>query len=92
MLVAAAVLPAVMSSSDVDTDGDGLADVDELTKYWTDPNNPDTDGDGLTDGAEVLKWGTNPRKADTDGGKAPPGCQSGGAGDKRKNDYCYSPR
>ena len=42
----------------VDSDGDGLADVDELA-LGTDPTNPDTDGDGLSDGVEV-RMGTNP--------------------------------
>lgn len=42
----------------LDSDCDGLNDVDEL-KYGTDPLNPDTDGDGVFDGAEVLA-GTNP--------------------------------
>ena len=50
----------------IDTDGDGLTDVDEQ-KYGTDPNNPDTDGDGLSDGDEVHIYRTNPLKADTDG-------------------------
>lgn len=50
----------------IDTDGDGLTDMDEQ-KYGTDPNNKDTDGDGLSDGDEVHKYRTNPLKADTDG-------------------------
>ena len=36
----------------VDTDGDGLTDVEE-SFYGTDPNNPDTDGGGVNDGQEV---------------------------------------
>lgn len=36
-----------------DSDGDYLADEDEL-RIGTDPNNADTDGDGLTDGEEVA--------------------------------------
>lgn len=50
----------------VDTDGDGLTDLQEL-ELGTDPNNADTDGDGLTDGAEVNTHETNPLVADTDG-------------------------
>lgn len=42
-----------------DTDSDGLNDLDELSKYFTDPNNPDTDTDGHKDGDEVKK-GFNP--------------------------------
>ncbi|MEY4745267.1 MAG: hypothetical protein RL272_1212 [Candidatus Parcubacteria bacterium] len=47
-----------------DTDGDGLADVDEIA-IGTDPDKPDTDGDGLTDGDEV-NIRTNPLKKDSD--------------------------
>jgi hypothetical protein len=50
--------------SDVDSDGDGLADFRELA-LGTDPHNPDTDGDMLSDGDEVAR-GTNPLNADTD--------------------------
>ena len=49
-----------------DTDGDGLKDGEEVTKYKTDPLKADTDGDGLNDGDEVLKYKTDPLKADTD--------------------------
>ncbi len=51
--------------STVDTDRDGVTDVDEA-KLGTDPNSPDSDGDGLTDGEEV-NLGTDPTKKDTDG-------------------------
>jgi len=51
-----------------DTDGDGLNDGDEVTKYKTDPLKADTDGDGLNDGDEVTKYRTDPLNADTDGG------------------------
>jgi len=50
-----------------DTDGDGLADVDELNLHGSDPWNPDTDGDGLSDGEEVNLRGSNPLEVDTDG-------------------------
>ncbi len=50
-----------------DTDGDGLTDYEEVTKYHTDPLKADTDGDGLSDGDEVMKYHTDPLKADTDG-------------------------
>ncbi|MDY6049988.1 MAG: Rib/alpha-like domain-containing protein [Corynebacterium sp.] len=39
---------------DVDSDGDGLWDGDEVNQFRTDPLNKDTDGDGATDGQEVL--------------------------------------
>lgn len=50
-----------------DSDGDGLTDEQEITRYNTDPKKSDTDGDGLSDGAEVLRYKTDPLKADTDG-------------------------
>lgn len=37
----------------VDSDGDGLTDAEELA-LGTDPLNPDTDGDGFSDGVEVY--------------------------------------
>ncbi len=48
-----------------DTDGDGLANSDEIQR-GTDPNNPDTDGDQLKDGEEVITYLTDPLKPDTD--------------------------
>jgi Tol biopolymer transport system component len=47
-----------------DTDGDGLADVNE-PPIGTDPYKADTDGDGLLDGDEYQK-GLNPLQVDTD--------------------------
>ena len=44
---------------DVDSDGDGLNDYEEINVYTTHPNNPDTDGDGFSDRQEV-KGGYNP--------------------------------
>jgi hypothetical protein len=43
----------------VDSDGDGIPDVDEVT-LGLDPKNPDTDGDGLMDGVE-LRMGLDPK-------------------------------
>ncbi len=48
-----------LSTSDYDTDGDGLSDRTELERFGTDPTKADTDGDGYRDGLEVLK-GFNP--------------------------------
>ena len=59
------LLPTARAADDLDTDGDGLTDVQEAI-LGTDPLNIDTDGDGLTDGQEVDS-GTNPLLADTDG-------------------------
>lgn len=55
----------------VDSDGDGLPDVDEIGVYGTDPGNPDSDGDGLDDGVEVLTAGSNPMSADSDNDGVP---------------------
>jgi len=43
----------VNNQADRDSDNDGLADIDEINKWNTDPNNPDTDGDGYSDSEEV---------------------------------------
>jgi hypothetical protein len=58
----------------LDSDQDGLRDVEEVGQYATDPHNPDTDGDGLLDGNGELGWvgqawsGTaEPNDPDTDG-------------------------
>jgi len=45
--------------NNVDSDGDGLFDREEVKVYKTDPLNKDTDGDGFLDGDEV-KNGYNP--------------------------------
>ena len=49
-----------------DSDGDGLADSEELVNN-TDASNADTDGDGLSDGDEVLLFNLSPTSVDTDG-------------------------
>lgn len=38
---------------DLDSDGDGLINYDEESKYGSDPYNPDTDSGGVDDGTEV---------------------------------------
>ncbi len=38
----------------VDTDGDGLLDIDEVYVHNSDPANPDTDGDSMPDGWEFA--------------------------------------
>jgi hypothetical protein len=48
-----------------DTDGDHLADGDEINMYGTNPAVFDTDGDGLGDGQEVFGTFTNPLVADS---------------------------
>ncbi len=56
-----------LGDPDIDTDGDGLSDGDEINIHGTSPYDTDTDGDGLTDGDEVTVHGTNPSRRDTDG-------------------------
>lgn len=43
-----------VNAPNADRDHDRLSDVDEATKYHTNPNDPDTDRDGLLDGWEVY--------------------------------------
>jgi len=63
----------VDTATAVDSDGDGIADVDETNAYGTDPYNWDTDGDGLGDGEEAFVTGTNPAVWDDTSGAAPEG-------------------
>ena len=49
----------------VDSDGDGISDFDEINLHGTDPLNADTDDDGLRTAAE-LATGTDPLDADSD--------------------------
>lgn len=53
-------------SSTVDTDNDGLTDLEEA-RYGTDADRSDTDNDGLPDKDEVEKYDTDPIDPDTDG-------------------------
>ncbi len=53
-------------ATDPDRDGDGLAAIDELFVYFTDPGRADTDEDGLDDPGEIAA-GTDPWNPDTDG-------------------------
>lgn len=64
--------------NDIDTDGDGLTDYDEIYCFMTNPLMTDTDEDGINDGdedfdcdglscLEELDLGTDPITQDTDG-------------------------
>ncbi|MCK4410052.1 MAG: hypothetical protein KAW67_08200, partial [Candidatus Eisenbacteria sp.] len=55
-----------INALDVDSDGDGLFDGDEVL-LGTDMVDEDSDGDGLLDGEEVHIWGTDPTNDDHDG-------------------------
>ncbi len=46
----------------VDTDGDGVSNMDESKLYKTDPGLADTDDDGVADGIEIMR-GYNPSDA-----------------------------
>lgn len=50
LIISGALCAALAAGEQVDSDGDGLSDFQEVHKYITDPNNPDTDGDGISDG------------------------------------------
>ncbi len=53
-------------SQDMDTDGDGLSDVEETGTYNTDPTLADTDNDGIQDLEEINKTNTDPTDPDSD--------------------------
>jgi len=52
--------------ADLDSDGDGLTDVQEIATYGASPYDADSDGDGIADKDELAYWGTN-WNADPDG-------------------------
>jgi Bacterial TSP3 repeat len=54
-----------LDPTNIDTDGDGVADGDELNIYATDPFTFDSDGDGLSDGEELYNTRTDPLVWDT---------------------------
>jgi hypothetical protein len=49
-----------LDPGNADTDGDGVADGDEISIYTTDPLAWDTDGDGISDGEELFGIRTDP--------------------------------
>jgi hypothetical protein len=51
----------------LDTDGDGLTDVEEIETYGTNPNTYDTDGDTVSDYLEAKNGYSDPFNPDTDG-------------------------
>ena len=56
----AAELEIGLDPGNPDTDGDGVADGDEVNIYFTDPFNGDSDGDGASDGEELFSTMTDP--------------------------------
>jgi hypothetical protein len=59
--------PGDPSDAGGDSDGDGIADLDEIVRTGTHIALADTDGDGLADGVEVSETATDPLNPDTDG-------------------------
>ena len=45
--------------TDLDSDGDGLTDIQEISTYGTNPYYSDSDGDGMDDKFELEYWGVN---------------------------------
>lgn len=58
--------PTTTIDPTLDTDGDGLPDVDEINIYGTNPNNYDTDGDTVSDYGEAKDGNSDPFDPDTD--------------------------
>lgn len=52
--------------SEKDSDSDGISDLEETSKYYTDPFSDDSDSDGLNDYDEIFTYKTNPLNKDTD--------------------------
>lgn len=44
------------SRLDIDSDGDGITDFDEMERFGTDPYNSDTDEDGIEDKKEIFDY------------------------------------
>ncbi len=59
ILITLIVLPLTAMAADIDTDGDGLSDEQEISKYHLNPYTADTDGDGFEDNVE-LRNGYSP--------------------------------
>ena len=81
----------LVGDSGVDSDNDGLTDVQETTRLHTDKNKADTDGDGLRDDVEVLELGTSPTNPDTDGDGIPDGVEVAGFKDAAGKQWYLDP-
>ncbi|MBN1389264.1 MAG: hypothetical protein JXA22_01335 [Candidatus Thermoplasmatota archaeon] len=66
----------------LDTDGDGISDLDEVYIWGTDITLPDTDGDGLPDRWEIVR-GLDPRDNGTGTGPVPGSTQGQDDNDTR---------
>lgn len=56
----------ILGADDLDSDLDGLSDIDEVDVYGTNPMSPDKDEDNLTD-AQEISFGSDPNLKDSDG-------------------------
>lgn len=65
-LTVGSIAEVYLRSGFIDSDGDGLSDIDEVKVYGTDHTKIDTDGDTISDGVEVNVYGTNPLSTDSD--------------------------
>jgi len=70
-----------LDPNNVDTDGDGVADGDELNIYGTDPTVADTDGDGRSDGDELYNDRTDPLVWNDQTGTANSGAETAASSD-----------
>jgi hypothetical protein len=59
--------PSTTIDPTLDTDGDGLTDVEEIGTYGTNPATYDTDGDTVSDYLEAKNGYSDPFNPDTDG-------------------------
>jgi hypothetical protein len=59
--------PSTTIDPTLDTDGDGLTDVEEIGTYGTNPDTYDTDGDTVSDYLEAKNGYSDPFNPDTDG-------------------------
>ena len=60
------LLDPLVPDIDLDTDSDGLTNIEEADLHFTDPQNPDSDLDTLTDYDEINVYFTNPLSGDSD--------------------------
>ncbi len=61
-----AFVPIAGIIGELDSDGDGLTNYQEVMIYGTDPQNSDTDGDLIDDDEEINVLNTKPLMSDTD--------------------------
>lgn len=69
------VVTITVGADRLDTDGDGLFDVEEECETGTDPLLVDTDADGIDDRTEVRRSESDPTVYDTDGDCVPDGLE-----------------